>query len=58
VPILDPLAGLIVHGDADQLGQGHGQRPAFPTHQDQHVVLALLLWGHANDLALIAGHLG
>jgi hypothetical protein len=54
MPILDHLAGLVVHRDALQLGQGNRKGSAFPADQDEHLVLALLFRGHPDDVDLVA----
>src|SRR5215218_2056653 len=54
LPILDRLAGLLVHRDALQLGQGNRKASAFPADQDEHLMVALLVGGHPDDLDLLA----
>src|SRR5919201_994024 len=54
LPIPDHLEGLLVHRDALQLGQGNRKGSAFPADQHEHLVLALLLGGHPDDLDLLA----
>jgi hypothetical protein len=53
MPILDHLAGRLVHRDALQLGQGNRKASVFPWGQDEHLVFALLLGGHPDDLDLV-----
>ena len=54
MPILDHLAGRLVHRDALQLGQGNRKGSAFPAGQDEHLVFALLFGGHLDDVDLVA----
>src|SRR5262245_26744024 len=53
-PVLDRLRGLLVDVDAGELRERHRQRPAVPVRPDEHLVLALLLGRHPDDLDLIA----
>jgi hypothetical protein len=54
MPILDRLAGLLIHRDGLQLGQGNPEGSAVPADQNEHLVFALLLGGHSDDLDLVA----
>src|SRR5215207_5768040 len=55
MPILDRLAGLLIHHDALELCQGNRKgSAAFPADQDEHLVLALRFRGHPDDLDLVA----
>ena len=54
MPILDRLAGLLVHRDAPELGQGNRERSPFPADQDEHLVRALRFGGHPDDVDLVA----
>ena len=40
VPVLNHLAGVVIHGYAFQLGQGDGEGAAIPAGEDEHLVLS------------------
>jgi hypothetical protein len=53
MPILDHLAGLLIHRDALQLYQGDRKGSAFPADQHEHLVLALLLSLRFNPVGVL-----